>query len=439
MDRPCSRGRRLTRTVQPRRPRSGGRLRAAAVALLVVLAVSACVLDPNTPAPSERPSGSPRPSPELGIDWGRSAPVERPDEAFVRATPTPGPTERSDIVRSGHPLHFPGQAIMADVEGSPDGGFVSVGYVYPGWRPVAWTSADAVTWSLSRMGTTEFTFPVALAVRGSTIVAVGRSGTRPLAWSSADGRTWQEHDVPTLGTNGVAERMTTVIATPFGFLAGGSVGPELFERHARFWISADGNTWQPVADDDTAFANAEVRSIVPWETGFVAVGVLGSGQRPTGSVAWTSPDGQHWTRIDAPDLLLGRAVALVTAPFGGLVAVGADLNEHEAFVWLSEDGSSWRLVPGEASRQYHGKVRMTDVVAVGSHLVAIGNYVGLQRGTATSWVSDDGLHWRRSRDAPVLEQGEPYAVTTGGPGLIAVGSFGAPDDYIPTVWLSPSN
>ena len=38
----------------------------------------------------------------------------------------------------------------------------------------------------------------------------------------------------------IAERMTTVIATPDGFLAGGSIGPELFERHARFWRSADG-------------------------------------------------------------------------------------------------------------------------------------------------------------------------------------------------------
>ncbi len=420
-------------------PRSTNRRGFVALTVFVALVSSACGPASTTPTTSARATGTPQPSPELGIDWGRSAPVERPEEAFMVASPTPGPTERTDIVRSGHPLHFPGQAIMADVAGLPGGGFVAVGYVYPGWRPVSWTSPDAVTWSLSRLGTTEFTFPVALAVQEDTIVAVGRSGKLPVAWTSADGRTWQVRLVPMLGSAGVAERMTTVVATRGGFLAGGSVGPELFERHARFWLSADGESWEPVPDDDAALAGAEVRSIVPLGSGFVAVGVLGSGQRPTGSVAWTSPDGVRWTRIDAPELLLGRAVALIAAPFGGLVAVGSDLNEQEALVWLSADGSSWHLIAGEPSRRYDGKVRMTDIVAVGSDLVAVGNYVGLQYGAGTSWVSSDGIHWRRSRDAPVLEQGEPYAVTTGGPGLISVGSFGAPDDYIPTVWLSPLN
>ena len=185
--------------------------------------------------------------------------------------------------------------------------------------------------------------------------------------------------------------MTTVLATADGFVAGGSVGPELFERHARLWTSSDGAKWQPVADESDAFADAEVRSIADTGHGLVAVGLVGSAQRSTGSVAWTSPDGRTWTRA-----------------------------------------------PSEPSRQYHGKIRMTDVTAVGSQLIAVGNYVGLQRGTAISWVSDDGMHWREARSAPVQEQGEIYAVTPGGPGLIAVGSFGAPDDYIPTVWLSPT-
>ena len=46
----------------------------------------------------------------------------------------------------------------------------------------------------------------------------------------------------------------------------------------------------------------------------------------------------------------------------------------------------------------------------------------------------------------MFEQCEPYAIATGPvpaaggttPGLVAVGSFGYPDDFIPTVWLSPS-
>ena len=78
------------------------------------------------------------------------------------------------------------------------------------------------------------------------------------------------------------------------------------------------------------------------------------------------------------------------------------------------------------------------MTVVGDELIAVGNYVGLQRGTATSWVSRDGLHWEKANDAPVQQQAELYAVVPAGPGVVSVGSFGAPDDYIPIVLLSPA-
>jgi hypothetical protein len=80
---------------------------------------------------------------------------------------------------------------------------------------------------------------------------------------------------------------------------------------------------------------------------------------------------------------------------------------------------------------------MTDVATISDVVIGIGDYQGLQRGTATSWVSGDGIHWDQARSAPVQEQGEFYAITPGGPGVIVVGSFGAPDSYVPTVWFSP--
>src|SRR5262249_34215357 len=161
-----------------------------------------------------------------------------------------------------------------------------------------------------------------------------------------------------------------------GYLAGGSVGPELADRHARFWRSSDGVTWIPVPDEATAFADSEVRAITRLGDGYVAIGATGNVQDITGSVAWTSPDGVTWTRVDDPALAKGRAVAVVPAPFGGLVAVGSDLDEHEAFAWTTEDGRTWALAPSEASRQYHGKVRFTDVTVVGDRLIGVGNYVG---------------------------------------------------------------
>lgn len=374
----------------------------------------------------------------LGLDWGRAPDVGRPDVAFDFG---PGGTMAPavDPGTAGHPGHFPGQAIMADAVATPSGGITSVGYVYPGWHPVSWTSTDAVHWSLHPFGTVDFTFPVAVTVGSSgTLVAVGRTGSSPVAWTSSDGATWQQHPIAILGDGKVAERMTSVVATPDGFIAGGSLGPEFFDRHARFWHSPDGVTWQPVPDEPTEFANAEVRSIVRFGTGYVATGALGTGETVTGSVAWTSADGIHWSRQDAADLQRGRVASLLVAPSGGLVAVGADLADHEALVWTSPDGKAWTLAPGEQSRQYHGKVRMTDVVAVGETLIAVGDFVGVQFGVGTAWYSTDAIHWKQSVEVPVMEQGQPYAIVAAGPGAVAVGSYGAPDNYIPTVWISPA-
>jgi hypothetical protein len=216
------------------------------------------------------------------------------------------------------------------------------------------------------------------------------------------------------------------------------VGPELFERRARFWTSVDGSEWQPVPDDPVAFADAEVRAIAPLGDGYVAVGVVGTAQNPSAAVAWTSADGRTWTRVDDPSFVGGVAVAVAVAPFGGLVAVGSDLDRREAVAWTSPDGHRWTRAPSEPSREWPGGYAwMTDVVAIGETVVAIGEDQGLQRGTATSWVSRDGVRWDRARSAPVQEGAEFYAITPGGPGALAVGAFGAPDSYVPEVWLSP--
>jgi hypothetical protein len=406
------------------------------VALAAAVAVGGCGSSQTTASPSAQPS--PAEPAVLGIDWGRAASVQRPEIGFeAPATPIPGATDGAN--RLGHPLHFLGQANMVDVAAASSGTLVVVGYVYPGWHPTAWTSADAQTWTIHSLGATDFTFTAAVAVgTDGRIVAVGRSGPSPLAWTSDDGESWVAQPVTILGTDGVAERMTAVAATPDGYLAGGSVGPELSDRHARFWRSTDGSTWAPVPDDADSFADSEVRSIARFRGGYVAIGSVGSVQHVSGSVAWTSPDGTSWTRVDDADLRRGRAAALVEAPFGGLVAVGADLEGHEALAWTSPDGASWTIAPSEPSRQFRGSILMTDVTVVGDELVAVGKYAPLQRSTATSWVSRDGLHWDQSRSAAVQEQAEFSAVTPAGPGLVAVGSFGGPDDVIPNVWLSPA-
>jgi hypothetical protein len=234
--------------------------------------------------------------------------------------------------------------------------------------------------------------------------------------------------------------MTSVVASAQGFVAGGSVGPELLDRHARFWTSSEGATWTPVPDDDAAFANAEVRSVTTLASGgFVAVGVVGTFQQPTGAVAWTSADGRSWKRIDAGAFEGGIAVSVVQAANNTVIAVGSDLDRRNAVVWTSPNaGASWSRSPDEASRQHSGGYAwMTDVTVVGDQLIAVGTLQGHQRGTAISWVSKDGEAWQQAHAAPVQEGAEFYAVTGNGYGALVVGDFGAPDSYVPEVWQSP--
>ncbi len=395
---------------------------------------------PPSTAATAAPPASPARTPVAGLDWRTALDVARPEDAFP--TGPPASEDPPGRFTAGHPGHFPGQATIADVA-NLDGRLIAVGYVGWDWRPVAWTSTDADHWTLVEIGRakpSEPAFAVALAPlpAGGGVVAVGRAGRRPIAWTSADGGTWAEHDVPVIGGPTDWERMTAVASGPLGLLAGGSVGPELFERRARFWRSADGTSWTPVADDP-GFGGAEVTAILAVTDGWLALGRLGTGQRTTGSVAWRSPDGEHWTRIDDPDLARGWVRSVVQAADGSLVAVGSEPDEIGAYAWRSTDeGRTWKLAPEEASRTWYGrKIRMTDVTVTRTGLLAVGNLVELQFGTGQSWISTDGIHWDRSPNQPPMGQAEPSAVVPFDGRFVMVGTFGAPDNFIPRVWISP--
>jgi hypothetical protein len=421
-------------------------LRAAGAAALVGLVLAGCSVTASRSPGVVGPSAAARASltPAFGLTWAMAPDVERPRDAF--AVPSNPPTGPAGPGTAGHPGHFPGQSIIEDVAVSGNR-LVAVGYVgFEGaWHALAWTSEDGLTWTVRDLDERAGSFAVAITTGADgTFVAVGRVGRLAASWRSPDGVVWSRSVVGSLVEAGatdrtpeLAERMTAIATTLGGLLAGGSVGPELGERHARLWRSQDGATWTPVPDDPAAFDGAEVTTMTARPGGIVALGRLGTGQRSIGSVAWRSTDGATWARIDDP-ALAGGLVSAVVASGTGLLAVGSDGDEREAVAWSSTDGTTWSKAPSETSRLHSGeKIRMTDVVVTPSGYVGVGNYVGVQFGTGTTWLSGDGLAWTQAPDQPTFGQGEPEAVVAWGERLVIVGSRGAPDNYIPSVWISP--
>ena len=371
-----------------------------------------------------------------GLSWTTAREVERPGDAFEG--PSGGPSQPTGPGTAGHPGHFPGQAIVSDVVDAGDV-LVAVGYVglEDTWRAIAWTSTDGDVWRLHSVDDQAGSFAVRVAAgRGGRVVAVGRSASRPVAWTSTDGQHWDRTALPTGGAEW--ERATAIAPLPGGgFLAGGSAGPELGDRRVRMWRSADGAQW--TADpDDPSFAGAEVTGVVARDDVEIAVGRVGTGQRSSGSAAWvrSRPNGT-WSAASG-DVAAGLVNGVADVDAGRLLAVGSDLDERAAMAWQSSDGRAWTIVPASDAFGFDGgKIRMTDVAATSEGWVAVGNTNPLQYGTATSWVSTDGATWLRAPAYPALEQGEMLAVAATHVGLVAVGSFGAPDNYIPTIWRGP--
>lgn len=347
-----------------------------------------------------------------------------------------------------HPGHFEGQAYVAAVTVVPGGrGFVAVGYDWPGWHALAWTSSDALTWHLIDLGETDGTFMNAVAAGVDSLVAVGRDGNDAAIWISADGRDWSRATSPAfretahLRIASVAARLAGAsLAEPTAvrWVAGGAAGPDIGSEDARLWISTDGRTWGGITPPGAT--GARVAGIAADGSVAVAVGWRGSERTPTGSAVWTSTDGRTWTPApDSTDLKAGQMVGVSVAPGGhGFVAVGTDADQREAIVWLSRDGRTWTRIASPTFGYHDQKVRMTAVATTPTGIVAVGNYLfGTQYGFARVWTSPDGRDWTVAPESATFGQGEMLGVAATPSRAVAVGTFGAPDSYIPTIWISP--
>ena len=214
--------------------------------------------------------------------------------------------------------------------------------------------------------------------------------------------------------------------------------------------------WLQVCDP-ASFNGAAMYAVTAGGPGLVAVGANGldyysragaaelrdyGGEAPIGAadaVVWTSPDGFTWKRVPHDVVTFGgdggQQMFGVTVGGPGLVAVGRDGpvadGEGHAAVWTSPDGFTWSRVPhDEAVFGGEGEQRMVSVTVGGPGLVAIGfdRPAEVGEGNAAVWTSPDGFTWSRVPHNESVFGGESrqmmLSVTTGGPGLVAVGRDG---------------
>lgn len=247
-----------------------------------------------------------------------------------------------------------------------------------------------------------------------------------------------------------SQQMLSVTAAGPGLVAVG-VAESAGDEDAAVWTSPDGISWSRVRHDEKVFGGAEnqvMLSVTAAGPGVVAVGSDQSSGDLDAAV-WTSPDGITWSRLplDEDSVLAGSGSQLmfsVTAGGPGLVAVGSDgpLGDADAAVWTSADGMGWsRVRHDEAVFGGENFQAMVSVTTGGPGLVAVGLELSDDGQDAAVWTSPDGIAWSRvGHDEAVF--GGPRSqlmssVTTGGPGLVAVGRDVSDDSQDAAVWTSP--
>jgi hypothetical protein len=257
------------------------------------------------------------------------------------------------------------------------------------------------------------------------------------------------------------QQMKSATAGGPGFVAVGSSG-SIDDGDAAVWTSVDGITWSRVPHDEEVFGGPDSQrmlSVIAAGPGLVAVGADGSVTgRHWAAAAWTSIDGVTWSRVPHDEAVFGgaesQAMASVTVGGPGLVAVGGPGHGWDeggdAAVWTSVDGITWSRVPH--SEEVFGGARvqwMSGVTTGGPGLVAVGydSQGPIHNDSdAAVWTSVDGITWSRvPHDETALGgQGsqDMTDVTAGGLGLVAVGSD-QPGDDVPAgpssdaaVWTS---
>ena len=423
---------------------------------------------PDVANPADAPGGF---DPVLGYRWWR---IPHDDGAFGHEgvyEPAFGGNDPEDMTEHAD------RRMISVTAGGP--GLVAVGSSAVGGgietdssAAAVWTSVDGIDWSpvpnlAAELGGPGGQAMASLTVGGPGLVAVGGEGLasfrdgegwssrhRAAVWTSVDGLTWSRvpHDEAVFGSTGDAD-MRSVTAGGPGLVA---VGFECESKcgdggdvDAAVWTSVDGLTWSRVAHKESVFGGAgpqTMTSVTAGGPGLVAVGIDGTDETMDAAV-WTSVDGLTWSRVLHDDAVFGgenaQQMRSVTRGGPGLVAVGADGIWGDGFfgwqssgdfvgaaaVWTSVDGLTWSRVAHEEAVFGGAGGLMNSVSSGGPGLVAVGSEASDDDLHAAVWTSVDGINWSRVAHDDAVFAGElwreMHSVTFGGRGLVAVGGAGA--------------
>jgi actin-like ATPase involved in cell morphogenesis len=218
----------------------------------------------------------------------------------------------------------------------------------------------------------------------------------------------------------------------------GSASPTTGETPAPTELS-----WTRVAAEEASLGGANDQVMfraAEGGPGLVGVGSDGSGGDLDAAV-WTSQDGASWTRVPHEDALFGgesdQHMNSVVAGGPGLVAVGFDhsAGHSDASVWASSDGITWSRVTDEAMFGGAGDQTMNRVTTGGPGLVAVGYDVSGGTVQAAAWTSADGASWSRVvSDPSELGGGRMRSVVALGSRLVAVGFVRSGENDDAAVW-----
>jgi hypothetical protein len=172
-------------------------------------------------------------------------------------------------------------------------------------------------------------------VAGDRFVAVGAdlsSGSPTgMIWNSADGITWEivadGDEFEDLEFQSIAWNGDTFLAVGYRSHEDPD-DPQLSSFRPETWVSTDGLTWEPGGEIGPGEATREVANPgtpVAAGPGWVAGGSIwsmeDSQQRPA---FFTSPDGERWTTIELEDTGSGSLGRVVVLPDGRLFATGCE-------------------------------------------------------------------------------------------------------------------